>query len=61
MDKKELLKQLDQYNNFQILLAIKKIGEEVLVGFSGLKISEVPEVLETLEAWELLDILNFIK
>jgi hypothetical protein len=34
MNKNELIERIKEYNSFQILLAIKKLGEETITGYS---------------------------
>jgi hypothetical protein len=58
MERKELINRIKEYNNFQILLAIKKVSDESIIG--NISVNDVNDILSTLEMWQLADILTFI-
>ena len=54
-------KILAEYTSAEILWAIKRLGEESIAGFSGVREDEVREVLTSCEAYELGEIFNILK
>jgi hypothetical protein len=53
--------ELSNYNDAEILIAIKALGEENIAGFSGVREDDVQEVLRICEDYEKSEILDWLK